>query len=220
VPSIAFEVLGMTNSDILNPNPFANPILAKHGNDRARDIYTDVGLALDRWEHCETSFGILYSALIETEGGNHILMRSFGAITASKTKRDMIWAGADAFFTYYKNADLKKQTRHLLNLYFDASSRRNEIAHAMVMGDLRHKIVDNKAVPLPTIWFLVPPTFATRKQEVLFGKPKFRYSTREISHFTKCFEELSSRGSKLAQLIRAFRASLRDKPQQPFPSQG
>ena len=198
----------MSANDILDPNPFAKPILAKNGDPTAREIYTAVGLSLDRWEHCETSFGVLYSSLIETKGGNHILMRSFGVITASNTRREMIWHANDAYFATHENDDLKSQVRHLLNLYQDAAARRNEIAHAMVTGDANFKIVDNHAVPLPTIWFLVPPLFATRKTEMNMLGPKYRYSTKELSGFTVCFEELSSRASCLAQAICAFRASL------------
>lgn len=182
------------------------------GDQTAREIYTAVGFSLDRWEHCETSFGVLYSSLIETRGGNHILMRSFGVITASNARREMILHANDAYFATYKNDELKRQVRHLLSLYKDAAARRNEIAHAMVMGDMPFKILDNHVVPLPTIWFLVPPLFATRKTEMHMRGPKYRYSTKELSHFTTCFEELGSRASKLAQAIRAFRASLPEKP--------
>jgi hypothetical protein len=201
----------MTKTDILDPNPFANSVLASQGDSAARDIYTDVGFAMDRWEHCETSFGVLYSALVKPEGGNHILMRSFGMITASRTRQQMIQAACDAYFATYKNDDLKKKVRHLLNLYGDAAARRNEIAHALVMGEARHKVVDKVAVPLPTVWFLVPPLFATRKTEMHMQGPKYRYSTRELSHFTKCFEELSARVMALTQSIRAFYASLPEK---------
>ncbi len=201
----------MTADDILDPNPFANPILADQGDATARDIYTAVGFALDRWEHCETSFGVLYSSFLEAPEGNHALMRSFGTILASSTRAEMIRAACDAFCAFHKNEELKTQTRHLLNLYKDAAARRNEIAHAMVTGESPHKIVANRAVPLPTIWFLVPPLFATRKQELFAEGPKYRYSTRELGHFTSCFEELGSRAMRLAQTIRSFRAALREK---------
>lgn len=204
--------------DILDPNPFAKPILATEGDAQASDIYTAVGFALDRWEHCEESFSGLFSALLESPEGNHVLLRSFGTIVSSAARRDMIKAACDTFFEIHANKDLKEQTRHLLNLYRTAAARRNEIAHAMVSGKPQFYIEEKRAVPLPTIWYLVPPFIATRKNELLPNidefphGPKYRYSTREIGHFTSCFEELGSRAGKQAQAIRKFRASLREKP--------
>lgn len=204
--------------DALDPNPFAKALLAKEGNATAREIYTSVGFALDRWEHCEVSFATIYSALVKPVGSNHILMRAFGVVTASNARREMILEACDAYFAYRKNDKLKAETRHLLNLYKDAAARRNEIAHATVMGQTSHTIVENVAVPLPTKWFLVPPIFATRKNQLLSdisepfaGLPKFRYSTREIDHFSSCFDELGSRASKMMQAIRAFYETLPEK---------
>lgn len=206
--------------DLLDPNPFANPILAEKGNHTAREIYVDVGFSLDRWEHCDTDFAVLYSALIGAGDSNYALMQAFGMIFGPKTKKDMMWAANDAAFharqsddeeTSWQRAAFKKEVRKLLNLYMDAASRRNEIAHAMVMGQPTYKVVEKVAVPLPTVWFLVPPLFATKKNEPHMGGPKYRYSTKELSHFTKCFEELSTRASRVTQAIRAFHASLREK---------
>jgi hypothetical protein len=194
----------MTEIDILQPNPFAKPIFAEKGNKTAREIYTAVGFALDRWEHCDVSFAVVYSALVKPRGGNHTLMRAFGTIAAPKTKKEMTWEACDAYFASMANDGLRARTRKLLNLYSDASARRNEIAHACVMAEAKFHLVNNAAVPLPNEWFLVPPLFASRKNEMFAQGPKYRYSTVEIAHFTKCFEELHARASKLSQDIRAF----------------
>lgn len=199
------------SKNILDPNPFKKPFVAKKGGTRARDIYTEVGLALDRWEHCCVSFATIYSALVKPEGPNHVLMWAFGTITSPATIREMIQNAGKAFFENNKNGDLEKEIRVLLKLFHTAMERRNDIAHATVMGDTSHKIVDNKAIPLPTVWFLVPPLFATRKKELNMRGPKYKYSTREISHFTACFEELGSRADKLGQAIRVFYAALQKK---------
>jgi len=187
-------------ADILDPNPFAKSVLAPVGNDSATDIYVAVGLALDRWEHCEMSFASLYSALIGAIDGNYVQMRAFGVITAPTTRYGMIWEANDARFDHGEHL-LRKRGRSLLNLYKDAASRRNEIAHAMVMGDV---LPNGDKPPLPPIWFLVPPRFSTRKIEPGTTKPKYRYSSREIRHFTACFEELHSRAAKLATEVSNY----------------
>lgn len=197
----------MTVKDLLDPNPFAKPLFAKTGDKLARDIYTSVGFALDRWERCEISFGTLYSCLVKPEGSNHTLMRAFGVISAASTRFEMIWHATDAFFAAHPNEDLRAETRHLLNIYKSAAARRNEIAHAVVDGNMPYIVENKEAVLLPTVWFLVPPLFATRKTEMFARGPKYRYSTKEIGQFTACFEELGTRAMNLMQRIRSFYAA-------------
>lgn len=197
--------------DLLDPNPFAKPIMAKTGNLTAREIYTSVGFALDRWERCEIGFAVIYGALILPAGDDHVLHRAFGTITAPTTRQEMIWNAGDAYFARHKNHELHANLRHLLNLYKSAAPRRNEIAHAMVDGVTSYKVVNNAAVPLPTAWFLVPSIFSTRKTEMHMAGPKYRLSSVEIAHFTACFEELGNRALKTSREIRAFHATLAPK---------
>lgn len=200
-------------SDLLDPNPFAASIMAEKGNPRAHEIYAAVGLALDRWEHLEISFGTLYAALVCPTGDTHIAIRAFGTISAPVTKREMILAALDAYFasSNRQNQQLKARGRHLLNLYQGAASRRNEIAHAMVMGYPNWEVVENEPVPLPTAWFLVPSIFSTRKFEMQLRGPKYRMNSTDIGHLTACFEELGNQASKLMQDIRAFYTSLQQR---------
>lgn len=162
---------------------------------------------------------MIYSALTLPTGGNHVLMRAYGVISGASTRREMIQAACDAYFLLHPHDELMAETRHLLNLYGHASSRRNEIAHAVVSATLRSRTVNKVAVPLPREWFLGPPIFATRKNDKLSFEtngtivtgPKYRYSTVEIDHFSKCFAELEVRAANLSQRIRAFHASLPQK---------
>lgn len=192
-------------SDILDPNPFAKSVMAAEGNATAREIYTSVGFALDRWEHCDTSFAVMYSALVcHPHDGTHVLMRAFGMINSPSTRHGMIVEANDAVFAQHPEHSLRKKVRSLLHLYQDAAARRNEIVHSMVMGESRAKVVNNVAIPLPTVWFLVPPLFATRKNEMHLAGPKYRYSTNEIDHFSACYETLSVRVMEVTQQIRGF----------------
>jgi hypothetical protein len=203
---------------LLDPNPFKNPLLAEGGDKNAMKIYAAVGIALSQWEHCEVGFGVLYSAFIKPAGGNSVLMRAFGTITAPTARRAMTLEACDEFFLLHKNAQLKAETRHLLNLYTDAAARRNEIVHSVVMGHSHFRIVDGSAQPLPVDFFLIPPLFSTRKNsretkldELFMGHPKYRYGSKEIAKFTKCFDALGSRVSRLALDIRKFYSSLPEK---------
>ena len=202
----------MTSKDPLDPNPFAKPCLTKKGDANARDIYTSVGFALDRWEHCEISFATIYSALVAPDGETHALMRAYGTIMAPATRKDMMWEANDAYFGTHKNDELKAKTRHMLNLYKDAAARRNEIAHGIVSGQDKVVVVGNKGKLLNTEWFLRPSLFSTRKTELFYNGEKYRYGSKDIDHFSHCFQTLSDRAMKLKQSIREFYASLPEKP--------
>jgi hypothetical protein len=200
--------------DILNPNPFANPLIAKRGDKSPSEIHLAVGMALDNWEHCEASFATIYSALVKPEGSDDMLMRAFGTIAAPATRREMTWEACDAYFSYHPNKALKAEVRHLLNLYKDAAARRNEIAHGNVIG---------LSLPLPTTWYLAPAIYSTRKTHMLptdmkepfGGVHKYRYSTREIFRFISCFQALDKRASAAMRSIRDFYKSLPEKDRSP-----
>ncbi len=205
----------MPSDDPLDPNPFANAFLSEEGDVKAVNIYAAVGVALSHWEDCEVSFGALYSVLIKPAGSNVILMSAFGAINAAGTRREMTLEACDEFFHLHENTELRMEARHLLNLHKTAASRRAEIAHSVVMGHSHFKVVDGVAQPIPVNYFLIPPMFATRKNsremkldELFWGKPKYRYGSKDIVNFSRKFQALSTRALKLVQGIRDFYSAL------------
>ena len=205
--------------DILDPNPFAKPPKATSGDVNATDIYTSVGFSLHSWENCEIACATIYSALVMPASDNHTLMRAYGVIVSSSTRREMIEASCEAYFLLHKNEELRSRTSKLLNLYGTAASRRNEIAHGVVSATSQFRVVNKVAVPIPNRWFLGPAIFSTKKNTKLsFATdgaietgPKYRYSTAEIGKFIKDISELEKRAYKVAQDIRAFHASLKKK---------
>ena len=198
------------SNDILDPNPFIKPIYAPQGDCIARDTFVSVGAVLSAWEHCETSFGTIYAALVKPVGGTHIVLRAYGTILAAGTRQEMIKAAAEAYFAVFKNELLSKTLRNLLKLYKDGAARRNEIAHGTVMSE---PLMPNRE----PIYFLVPSLFATKKTELFHQCPKYRLSTHEIDNYHKYFDELSSRAMKFHQDVRAFYSSLPEKLQEQYP---
>ncbi|KAA0577552.1 hypothetical protein [Azospirillum sp. Sh1] len=196
------------DDDILEPNPFANPPFAEVGDALARDIYTQVGFALDRWENCEVAFASLYAAVAASLRDDYVVMRAFGTLAAASAKCEMIVAAYDAFFDDHPNSDLKAKIRHLTNLYKLAAARRNEIAHAMVIGDFTYVSNENGLNRSPTEWFLVPSIYSTRKTKPQMAGPRYRYTVKELSHMAHCFEELQQRLIQAADRVCSFRRSL------------
>ncbi len=200
-------------------NPFAKPLLAENGNTSQEELYTAVGRALDKWEWCETRFTVLYISLAKPKGGHQQILRSFGAITASSTRREMISAACDAYFAWIATpesgsgsiqeemqkvllagAALREKIRLLLKLHNDASARRNEIAH----GTTR-KIES---------WYLIPGLFASRKTSIDWTDVKYRMSSVEIIKLSELFDTLGMDALNLASELGRFHNSLPEKKKQ------
>ncbi|MDB5528910.1 MAG: hypothetical protein JWR51_2013 [Devosia sp.] len=199
--------------NLLEPDPFNKASLAPVGDAAVVPIYAAVGYALHRWEGCETSIATVYSSLVKPKGGNHVLMRSFGTITAPSTRQEMIKYASEAYFEQHENPALLAELKAFLKLYQNAGQRRNDIAHAVVEAEGAYAIIDNKAVPLPDEWFLVPSIFTTKKRETRMRGPKYRFSSREIRHYADCFEALGEKAGKLSTAIRKFYSSFPEKYQ-------
>lgn len=198
-------------TDLLEPNPFAKSIFASDGDPVARNTFTSVGAALSAWEHCEASFGALYSAFVKPTGGNHIVMRAYGTILAAGTRREMIAEAAEAYFGIFPSPGLAARVKKLLNLYKDAAARRNEIAHGMVMSGALP--IDLRKVE----YFLVPGLFASNKRDLASQWTKYRLGTKEIDHYRACFDELGSRAGALMQDVRVFYDALPETLRLQFP---
>jgi hypothetical protein len=146
--------------DLLDPNPFKDSIYASAGNLVARDVYASKGYALDQWEHAEVLLGTMFSILVRPTGGTIVPFRAFGNLFASGNRRELIIGAAEAYFAIlddgkdekiHKEAEtLHSRIRRHLNLISDASRRRDEIAHGVVMGEEYNQATKTNGF---TIWF-------------------------------------------------------------------
>lgn len=174
-------------------------VLDSNGDTSARDVFVSVGYALSQWEHTEESLASLYSFLCGPRS-THAAFRSYGTLTATMPRRNIIRAAADVFFLTFPKPELSDRLDSLLGLYMDAGARRNEIAHGVVMGNTHHTIVNNVAAPLPTKWYLVPALHSTKKQSLQL-QAEYRFSSGTIDKYVKAFDELHS-------AINAYRKDL------------
>jgi hypothetical protein len=196
------------SNDILEPNPFASAIYSNEGNFNAADVYTSVGFALSQWETSETQLGALCTVLMKPKGGNHVAYRAFGGVLASGSRRDMIIAAANAYFSILPNSDLSQSIKRLMGIYSEASRRRDEIAHGVVMGT---PLMPN----VSTLFFLVPSFYASKKHAPMPSfETTYRFGSKDLDHYAKCFAELGSRAGKIMQAVSMFYASLPGEKQQ------
>ena len=198
-------------SVILDPNPFAKAPYATSGDLIAEHTFAAVGRALSAWEQCETMFASLYTAFVKPQGSNHTAFTAYGTVMSARSRRDMIEASADVYFQVYKDETgvLPATLSRLLKLYKDAASRRNDIAHAVVMsGPL--------TVTEPITYFLVPSFHTSSKREAFSFASTYRYSSQEIDLFSANVEKLNGHASKLSRDVRAFYQALPEKLRQQF----
>jgi len=200
----------MTSQDILKSNPFKKQIFAPQGDGIVKDTFVSVGTAISAWEHCEVSFGTIYAALVKPAGGTHVVLRAYGTILAPSARREMIRGAAEAYFAVFENKPLSKALQNLMSLHEDGATRRNEIVHGYVMSE---PLMPGRK---PS-YFLVPSLFTSKKNKLHHQRSKYRFSTRELDNYCKCFEALSSRAMKFQQDLRAFYSSLPDDLREKFP---
>lgn len=199
----------------LTANPFRQSPLVKVGDTDITKIYRQMGYAIHRFNQCESSFAYLYNRLANPALEGDILLRSFGVIVSNQTRRYVIEEAAASYFRKHKaaNAPIAKRITKLLEIYKDASSRRNDIAHGGVYG--ANKVVIRKshgATVMPTEWFLTPiPTASNKRDPLSFGPRdgmRYRYNAGEIEKLANNFELLEASVTQARDQLREFAEKL------------
>jgi hypothetical protein len=157
-------------------------------------IYLNVGMALSKWGNVEGIFAMLFTLFIDarTLGA----ARVFGSIGGLMGKVDALKAATGAaFFQRGVSADDQRDWKLLLEHYREATDRRNEIAHGMVMG---YQIEDEERGS-----FLVP-VYNTKKSnpfwmneqahDFLDRLGQYRYTSGDIAYLSDKFRQLNGWG--------------------------
>ncbi|MBV6487247.1 MAG: hypothetical protein GHHEDOFH_01190 [Pseudorhodoplanes sp.] len=158
---------------------FKSVPLAPKGDSIAREVFLNVGYALSQWEHAEEMLASLYSWLCGPKM-THAAFRSYGTLTATGPRRNMLRAAADVFFMTFPSEALSDRLDDLLSVYIEAGARRNEIAHGVVMGG-------PQPGPLAGQWFLVPALHSTKKNTLQL-EAEYRFNSAIIDELAKKFD--------------------------------
>jgi hypothetical protein len=193
---------------ILNPNPFSNPIASKNRDKKQADIFSAVGYALYQWEYLETQLTQLYMFFCFPEGTSSRSYQttkfSFGSIHTPNTRRTMIERAAEVYFKETPTSKFKPTVARILRLYKDASSRRNDIAHGLILNITSLHLGDKMSLEIEfehgfnvedddnrkQEYVLAPSVHATGKRD-LSGKPKYSMSSSDIKEMASNFMILS-----------------------------
>jgi hypothetical protein len=172
------------------------------------EIYIAVGQALSNRELVERELGEIFSIFIGMPIGIapsvEPVMRAYGAVANFSGRTEMLEAASKAFFHQQVSPDVEMRFRGLMTECKGFAGRRNDIAHGRVETVLRGMY---EWWPGDHARLLLPGLFATKKYG-LNQEPMYVYSSREIAHFSICFEELSERLSALSDEIFRVYASL------------
>jgi hypothetical protein len=99
-------------------------------------IFDAVGRALTEWEGVENTCAQLFAILVSANQRQAYLapaVRAYGSIVSVQSKKTMLREAATSYFARRKaKSHFQKQIIDLLEEYFLASNRRNEIAHGSV----------------------------------------------------------------------------------------
>jgi hypothetical protein len=170
-------------------NPWTRPPIPTIGDETADDVYTAVGWALSGWEVLEMNVVGLFDRLIGVDLDSHASHRAYGAVTIWNIRRDMLRAAAEAYFLEFSNPTLAKEVEGAIKLIDNYASRRNDIAHGIVLA---YDEVFGPPSPLGGFrgWVLFPALTSTKAMRSPFRDPKYAYTSELIRALGQRFREI------------------------------
>jgi hypothetical protein len=112
-------------------SPWEAPLLPDQGDDNENDTYLAVGKIISGWETIEFELSRLYSVFERDPDG--LSMRKYGTPTITRLRLDGLLEAAERYFVISPDQELEGTLHELMIPLRALASRRNEIAHAIVM---------------------------------------------------------------------------------------
>lgn len=179
-------------TDIANPwDPLPYPETAD-GNQN--QTYYGVGLIMTMWESIEFEFARLYSILVGDEPDG-VLMREYGQPRIFRERLKNLNDKAEIFFVTRCDQILEGDYWRIATAAKGFSSRRNEIAHGIVMnvsgiGYFQQRMPHLRKGEIQTI--VVPP-FQTLRFHDDVGMPLYAYNSEQMEWLAaQMFEVVNS----------------------------
>lgn len=170
----------------------------QHGTKDMDKLYRAVGVALSGWETLEqqlSAFFILLTIGETVVHGNMVstIARIYGAIESNSGRRKILDAVAEVYFGKEMNNPLiKKPYFQLMENIRRASNRRDDIAHARVIGFQLSQVGRG--------YFLVPPEYHNSRNDLFvnmddtsdfqFFRGHYRYTAQDVMIFAGKFGSL------------------------------
>jgi hypothetical protein len=207
------------------PGYWDRPEPRAKGDATVQPIQIAVGQALSVWEYLEDELSylcILFADIQENGKGSRAVYRLFGSIESSIGRRKALEALAEIYFWPHFKDDIKSRFKQLMEAVSDASGRRADIAHGMVV-DHHFESREGEAIGA----FLLPAGYNTKRNKpfrddledieahiYLENYPfntmlgHYRYTSEDIKGFTLKFRELHGKIAEYMQIAIRTKAAL------------
>jgi hypothetical protein len=170
------------------------PANQNQGDATGEVVFTAVGQALSAWEAMEEEIARMFVTLVggDMSSANPI-RRAFGRVESSGTRRNMIFAAAEAYFgRHWDDRNVRLSFGRVLEAVSWASKRRDDVAHGIVKGIT----LDGTRYG----WFLFPANYNTERTRAFWTNDEsdplyftftdFRYTSADIRAFAEKFRGL------------------------------
>jgi hypothetical protein len=175
---------------------FAIPPIPPTGDRRKDKIHLAAGRAAHQWEIVEHHLGGIFSIILGTKVPIAAL-RAYGTVNSFQNRKTMLEAAAASLFHWRPDSEVKNHFDRVMRVCQEASSRRNEIVHGLV-------IAENRA---DRDHFLLVPSFHSTKKRGQRSEPKYIYTAKEIEDFRHKFSLLAGEVHRLNLAIREMHLS-------------
>ena len=180
--------------------PWEIPDPPQIGDAENNITFRAVGAALSTWEWFEGHLALSFSYLVGSGYGNVAAIRAYGSVESFRGRANMIEEAAEVYFKHIRDEELQSSINKLVKKARDLCARRNDVAHGIVNP---YSVFEHDKSVFKG-YLLMPAYYATRKRKLPETAPltditpSFIYSSVEIDHFRKQFDDLAKDGFPLA----------------------
>jgi hypothetical protein len=187
------------------PKPFPDDYwnrsaIRDRGDENEEQVFRAVGRALTSWEKLEEGFAWLFTTILQSPGSSAAARRVYGSITTSHGRREALRAAAEITL----GSQHQTAFNQLIKNFADASARRDDIAHGVVMRLSTGSITtqtdpDNLLASANFVGCYLSPSPYVTQRTYAFGPPpnapifasgKYLYTSADIDAFADKFDAL------------------------------
>lgn len=188
---------------------WSRPEKEMRGDADPNDLYKAVGVSLSAWEALEDCFALMFDMFMGAGSSSPAALRVYGSIISAGGRRDALNEAANIFFPMWllvkdKESDYEKYKK-LVNHFGNASGRRNDIGHGIVINV---RVVGKEQVG----YFLIPPKYNSNRNKGTYGDEDtdkwayftgdYRYTAANIADFTMKFSILEACVNEYVKAIK------------------
>jgi hypothetical protein len=171
-------------------NPFEHqPNRLAVGDSNPVAICCAIGSTLTTWEMTEVAYSYLFNMIVRPRHSSPAIRRAYGSIVSPRGRREAIEAAAEVFFQKFPNAGLEHELSEFIGIHRNASARRNEIAHGVIVS--AHA----------ASWYLEANEYSDKRN--VNRESPYAYTSTQIT-------KIGSHYSSLRRDVEALRSTLKE----------